>query len=181
MKEITLEKFNKEIKKSLQKDLGCASIMAVPKLEKIVLNCGLGEAKNNKNIINEGLKAIETIAGQKALQTLVKKSEASFKIREGMPIGVKVTLRRDKMYDFLSRLVNVYIPRFRDFKGLSLKSFDEGGSYSIGINDMRVFPELTGVSLENVPGMSVTIVTTAKNKDEGLSLLKTLGLPFKKS
>ena len=180
MKAVQQESFNKEIKPKLKEKLGLKSIMEVPLLEKITVNAGLGESKNNKNLIGDGIKALEKITGQKPVATLAKKSVAGFKLREEMPIGVKVTVRGKKMYDLLGRLNHVYIPRVRDFHGVSVKSFDGRGNYTLGLNDMRIFPEITGNLADNVPGVSMTFVTSTDDNAKAKELLTALGLPFAK-
>jgi large subunit ribosomal protein L5 len=163
------EKYQKEIKQSLQKELGLDNGMAVPKLEKIVINMGLGEATQNT----------ASIAGQKPVITKAKKSIAAFKLREGMPIGAMVTLRGDKMYEFLDRLVAVALPRVRDFRGVSSKSFDGRGNYTLGLRDQLIFPEIDYAKVDKTKGMNVTIVTTAKDDDGARALLKGFGMPFR--
>ena len=180
MKVVELDNFNKVIKKKLKEKLGLKSIMEVPFLQKIIVNSGLGEAKNNKNLIGDGIKALEKIVGQKTIATLAKKSVAGFKLREEMPIGAKVTIRGKKMYDLLARINHVYIPRVRDFRGVSNKSFDGRGNYTLGFNDMRVFPEVPGNLADNVSGLSITFVTSANDDGKAKELLTELGLPFAK-
>ena len=153
--------------------------MEVPKLVKIVLNMGLGEAIQNVKILDSAVEEMATIAGQRPVITKAKKSIASFKLRQGMPIGVCVTLRREKMYEFLDRLVSVSLPRVRDFKGISGKAFDGKGNYSMGIKEQLIFPEIDYDKVDKIKGMNITIVTTAKTDAEGKALLKLMGLPFR--
>jgi large subunit ribosomal protein L5 len=173
------EKYQKESKQSLQKELGLDNGMAVPKLEKIVINMGLGEATQNVKIMDPLLADLASIAGQKPVITKAKKSIAAFKLREGMPIGAMVTLRGDKMYEFLDRLVAVALPRVRDFRGVSSKSFDGRGNYTLGLRDQLIFPEIDYAKVDKTKGMNVTIVTTAKDDDGARALLKGFGMPFR--
>ena len=156
------------------------NVMAVPKLEKIVLNMGVGEAKDDSRVIDKAAKDLAQISLQKPVVTKAKKSVSNFKIREGMPIGVKVTLRGDKMWIFLEKLVNIALPRVRDFHGVPVKSFDGRGNYSLGIKEMLVFPELSYDQVDSARGLDITIVTTAKSDEEAKSLLELLGMPFRK-
>jgi large subunit ribosomal protein L5 len=172
-------KYHSEIKQSLQKELGIDNAMAVPKLEKIVINMGLGEATQNVKIMDPLLADLGAIAGQKAVITKAKKSIAAFKLREGMPIGAMVTLRGDKMYEFLDRLISVALPRVRDFRGVSAKSFDGRGNYTLGLRDQLIFPEIDYSKVDKTKGMNVTIVTSAKDDNEARSLLKSFGMPFR--
>jgi large subunit ribosomal protein L5 len=153
--------------------------MQVPRLEKIVLNMGLGEAIHNIKLLDSAAEEMALISGQKPIITRAKKSIAAFKVREGMPIGCSVTLRRSKMYDFFSRLVNIALPRVRDFKGVSGKAFDGRGNYSLGIKEQIIFPEIDYDKIDKIKGMNVTVVTTAQNDKEGKELLKLLGMPFR--
>ena len=180
MKILSHDFIRKEVTTQLQQQLKLKNSMMVPRLEKIILNCGLGEAKNNKNIIKDGIQFLELISGQKALKTIASVSVAGFKLREGMPIGAKVTLRKQNMIDFLNRFNNIYVPRIKDFNGLSKKSFDGLGNYTVGINDVKVFPEIPLGPLENLPGLSITFVTNASNNDLAYGLLLALGLAFAK-
>ena len=173
------EKYQKEIKQSLQKDLGLDNSMAVPRLEKIVINMGLGEATQNVKIMDPLLADLASIAGQKPVITKAKKSIAAFKLREGMPIGAMVTLRGDKMYEFLDRLIAVALPRVRDFRGVSSKSFDGRGNYTLGLRDQLIFPEIDYAKVDKTKGMNVTIVTTASDDDGARALLKGFGMPFR--
>ena len=159
---------------------GYPNVMAVPKLEKIVLNMGVGEAKDDSRVVEKAAKDLAQISLQRPVVTRFKKSVSNFKIREGMPIGVKVTLRGDKMWIFLEKLVNIALPRVRDFRGVPTKSFDGRGNYSLGIKEMLVFPELSYDQVDSARGMDITIVTTAKSDEEAKSLLELLGMPFKK-
>ncbi len=159
---------------------GYPNVMAVPKLEKIVLNMGVGEAKDDSRVVEKAAKDLAQISLQRPVITKSKKSVSNFKIREGMPIGVKVTLRGDKMWIFLEKLVNIALPRVRDFRGVPTKSFDGRGNYSLGIKEMLVFPELSYDQVDSARGMDITIVTTAKSDEEAKSLLELLGMPFKK-
>jgi large subunit ribosomal protein L5 len=154
--------------------------MQIPQIKKIVLNMGLGEAVQNPKIVDGAAEELGRIAGQKAVITKAKKSIATFKLREGMPIGCCVTLRGDKMYDFFSKLVNIALPRVRDFRGLSPKGFDRRGNYSMGITEQIIFPEIDYDKIDKIKGLNITIVTTANTDEEGLSLLRMLGMPFKK-
>jgi large subunit ribosomal protein L5 len=173
------EKYHSEIKQSLKKELGIENSMAVPRLEKIVINMGLGEATQNVKIMDPLLADLGAIAGQKAVITKAKKSIAAFKLREGMPIGAMVTLRGDKMYEFLDRLISVALPRVRDFRGVSVKSFDGRGNYTLGLRDQLIFPEIDYSKVDKTKGMNVTIVTSAKDDEEARSLLKGFGMPFR--
>jgi large subunit ribosomal protein L5 len=173
------EKYHGEIKQALQKALGLENAMAVPKLEKIVINMGLGEATQNVKIMDPLLADLGAIAGQKPVITKAKKSIAAFKLREGMPIGAMVTLRGDKMYEFLDRLIAVALPRVRDFRGVSAKSFDGRGNYTLGLRDQLIFPEIDYAKVDKTKGMNVTIVTTAKDDDGARELLKGFGMPFR--
>jgi large subunit ribosomal protein L5 len=163
----------------MMKDFSYKNVMEVPKLQKIVINMGLGEAIQNIKILDSAVVELAAIAGQKPVITKAKKSIASFKLRQGMPIGCVVTLRRDKMYEFLDRLVNVSLPRVRDFKGVSGKGFDGNGNYSLGVKDQLIFPEINYDKVEKIKGMNITIVTSAKNDEEGKALLRHMGMPFR--
>ena len=173
------ELYNKEMVAQLMKDNNYSNVMEVPKLVKIVLNMGLGEAIQNVKILDSAVEEMATIAGQRPVITKAKKSIASFKLRQGMPIGVSVTLRREKMYEFLDRLVSVSLPRVRDFKGISGKAFDGKGNYSMGIKEQLIFPEIDYDKVDKIKGLNITIVTTAKTDAEGKALLKLMGLPFR--
>ncbi len=165
---------------ALKEEFGYTNIMQIPKLEKIVLNMGLGEAVQNPKIIEGAAQELTLIAGQKAVVTNAKKSIAGFKLREGMPIGCRVTLRGDRMYDFFSKLVNVALPRVRDFRGVSPKGFDGRGNYSLGVKEQIIFPEIDYDKIDKVKGLNISIVTSAPTNAEGLSLLKLMGMPFRK-
>jgi large subunit ribosomal protein L5 len=166
---------------SLTKEYGYRNRMAVPRLEKVVLNMGLGEAIQTSKVIDSGLQELALITGQKGIVTRARKSVAAFKLREGMPIGVKVTLRGNRMYEFLDRLVSIALPRVADFRGLSRNSFDGRGNYTLGLKDQLLFPEVDYTKVEKARGMNVTIITTAKTDREALSLLTHLGVPFTRS
>jgi len=173
------ELHNTNIIPQLMKDFGYRNVMEVPKLEKIVINMGLGEAIQNVKILDSAVVELATITGQKAVITKAKKSIASFKLRQGMPIGCMVTLRKEKMYEFLDRLINVSLPRVRDFKGVSGKAFDGMGNYSLGVKEQLIFPEINYDKVDKIKGMNITIVTSAKNDEEGKALLKLMGMPFR--
>ena len=174
-------KFYKEVVvPKLMKELEIKNIMDCPKLEKIIVNMGVGEATQNSKLIDAAMADLTLITGQKPLLRKAKKSEAGFKLREGMPIGAKVTLRKERMYDFLDRLVNVVLPRVRDFEGVPSNSFDGRGNYSVGLRDQLVFPEIDFDKVEKLLGMSITMVSSAKTDEEGRALLKAFGMPFKK-
>ena len=164
----------------LMKELEIKNVMECPKLEKIIVNMGVGEATQNSKLIDAAMADLTLITGQKPLLRKAKKSEAGFKLREGMPIGAKVTLRKERMYDFLDRLVNVVLPRVRDFEGVPSNSFDGRGNYSLGLRDQLVFPEIDFDKVEKLLGMSITVVSSAKTDEEGRALLKAFGMPFKK-
>tara|TARA_B110000003_G_scaffold240410_1_gene247001 strand:+ start:943 stop:1479 length:537 start_codon:yes stop_codon:yes gene_type:complete len=172
--------FNKELLPQLQEKLGIDNAMAVPKLTKVVINMGVGEALTDKKHLESAVNDLELIAGQKAVITKAKKSVASFKLREGWPVGCKVTLRGNRMYDFIERLVNVAIPRERDFRGLNPKSFDGQGNYSMGIKEQIIFPEINYDNIDKIRGMDISINTSASNKEDAKALLEVLNFPFKK-
>ncbi|MGY0373515.1 50S ribosomal protein L5 [Clostridium sp. JNZ J1-5] len=172
------EKYNKEVVPALMEKFGYKNIMEVPKLEKIVINMGVGEAKDNSKILESAVADLEKITGQKPIVTRAKKSVANFKVRENMPIGCKVTLRKDKMYQFADRLVSVALPRVRDFRGVSAKSFDGRGNYALGIKEQIIFPEIEYDKVDKVRGMDIIFVTTAKTDEEARELLRYLGMPF---
>jgi large subunit ribosomal protein L5 len=173
------EHYHKQVIPSLTKEFGYKNVMAVPKIEKIALNIGLGEATQNAKLMDGAVNEMTQIAGQKPVITKARKSIAAFKLREGMPIGCTVTLRGDRMYEFFDRLVNVALPRVRDFRGVSSKSFDGRGNYTLGVKDQLIFPEIDYNKVEKVKGMNISITTTAKTDAEGLALLKHLGMPFR--
>jgi large subunit ribosomal protein L5 len=172
-------RYSKEIVPALMKHFQYTNVMAVPKLEKIVINMGLGEAVANAKIIDVAVDELGRITGQRAVITKAKKSIANFKLRQNMPIGAAVTLRGERMYEFLDRLVSVVLPRVRDFRGVSMKSFDGRGNYTLGLRDQLIFPEIPYEKVEKIRGMNLTIVTTARNDDEARELLKQLGVPFR--
>lgn len=175
-----LETFYKEtVVPQMMKEFNYKNVMEVPKLVKIGINMGVGEAVGNKKVLENATSDMEKIAGQKALVTFAKKSVAGFKIRDGWPIGCKVTLRRNKMYEFFDRLVNVSMPRIRDFRGVSPKSFDGRGNYSMGIKEQIIFPEIDYDKIDTIRGMDITFVTTAKTDEEAKALLKAFSFPFK--
>ena len=172
--------YNEVVVPKLMKELEIKNIMDCPKLEKIIVNMGVGEATQNSKLMDAAMADLTIITGQKPLLRKAKKSEAGFKLREGMPIGAKVTLRKERMYDFLDRLVNVVLPRVRDFEGVPSNSFDGRGNYSVGLRDQLVFPEIDIDKVEKLLGMSITMVSSAKTDEEGRALLKAFGMPFKK-
>ncbi|MCP4118133.1 MAG: 50S ribosomal protein L5 [Desulfobacteraceae bacterium] len=173
------EMYEKEIIPGLKETFGYENIMQVPKLEKIVLNIGLGEAINNAKLLDSAAADLALIAGQKPVITKARKSIAAFKLREGMPIGCMVTLRREKMYDFLQKLINITLPRVRDFRGISGKAFDGHGNYSLGIKEHIIFPEIDFDKTDSIKGLNISIVTTANTDKEGKELLRLFGMPFK--
>jgi large subunit ribosomal protein L5 len=173
------ERYDDELRAQLKEELELSSIMRVPRLMKITLNMGVGDAKVEAKALDSAIEELSTIAGQRAQVRLARKSIASFKLREGMPIGARVTLRGDRMWEFLDRLVSIALPRIRDFRGLSPRSFDGRGNYSIGIREQIIFPEINYDDIQTVRGLDVAITTTAQNDDEGLALLRGLGLPFR--
>ena len=172
--------YKDEIVDAMIKKFGYKNIMEVPKLDKIVINMGVGEAKENAKVLDSAVKDLETITGQKVVLTRAKNSVANFKIREGMPIGCKTTLRGEKMYDFMDRLVNRALPRVRDFRGVSADSFDGRGNYALGVKEQLIFPEIEYDKVEKVRGMDVIVVTTAKTDEEARELLRLFGMPFAK-
>jgi large subunit ribosomal protein L5 len=172
-------KFEKELAPALLKELELKNAMAVPRLNKIVVNMGMGEATQNSKILDPAVNELGQITGQKPIVTKAKKSIAAFKVREGQAIGTMVTLRGDRMYEFLDRLLNIVLPRVRDFKGVSTKSFDGRGNYTLGLHDQLIFPEISYEKVDKLKGMNVTIVTTAANDNQARSLLKHLGMPFR--
>lgn len=174
------EMYNKEIVDAMMKKFGYKNMMQVPKLDKIVVNMRVGEAKDNAKVLEAAVSELETITGQKAVLTKAKKAVANFKIREGMPIGCKVTLRGEKMYEFLDRLVNLALPRVRDFRGVNPNAFDGRGSYALGIKEQIIFPEIEYDKIDKVRGMDVIIVTTAKTDEEARELLTLFNMPFAK-
>ena len=174
-----LEEYNNQIKQELKSKLGLKNMFEVPKLEKVIINMGIGDGKEDTKLIDKALEDLSLISGQKAIKTKSKKAISGFKIRAGMPLGVKVTLRNKVMYEFLDRLVNIAIPRIRDFRGLNMKSFDGNGNFSMGIKEHVIFPEINFDKVEKIRGMDITICTTAKSNNEALELLKSFNMPFK--
>jgi large subunit ribosomal protein L5 len=174
------EIYKEEIAPALQEELSLENVMQIPKLEKIVVNIGVGEALDNPKALDEAVRDLTTITGQRPVITKAKKSIANFKLREGRAIGTKVTLRGDRMWAFLDRLVNVALPRVRDFRGISPDSFDGRGNYTLGLGEQLIFPEINYDDVETVRGMEITIVTTAENDDQARALLTRIGMPFRK-
>ena len=172
--------YSNEIKDAMVKKFGYKNVMQIPKLDKIVINMGVGEAKENAKVLDNAIKDLETITGQKAVVTRAKKSVANFKLREGMPIGCKVTLRGEKMYEFTDRLVNLALPRVRDFRGVNPDAFDGRGNYALGIKEQLIFPEIEYDKVDKVRGMDIIFVTTAETDEEARELLTLFGMPFKK-
>ena len=174
------EQYSNQIKDAMMKKFEYSNIMQVPKLEKIVINMDVGEAKENKKVLESAVADLEKIAGQKAVVTRAKKSVANFKLREGMPIGCKVTLRGERMYEFADRLINLALPRVRDFRGVNQNSFDGRGNYALGIKEQLIFPEIEYDKVDKVRGMDIIFVTTANTDEEARELLTLFGMPFKK-
>lgn len=172
--------YNNEIVDAMIKKFGYKNIMEVPKLEKVIINMGVGEARENAKLLDSAVKDMETISGQKAVKTRAKKSVANFKIREGMPIGCKVTLRGEKMYEFVDRLINLALPRVRDFRGVNPNAFDGRGNYALGIKEQLIFPEIEYDKIDKVRGMDIIFVTTAKTDEEARELLTLFNMPFQK-
>jgi large subunit ribosomal protein L5 len=173
------ERYQKEIIPALAKEYSYKNVMAIPKLEKIVINIGMGEAIQNSKLLDAAVDELSIIAGQRPVITRAKKSIASFKLRKGMSIGCMVTLRGERMYEFLDRMVSIALPRVRDFRGLSTKSFDGRGNYTIGLRDQLIFPEIDYAKVNKIKGMNITLATTAKTDDEARTLLRHLGIPFR--
>lgn len=173
------DQYKSEISSNLMKKLNCKNVHEIPKITKIVLNIGIGEAKDDSKILNKAQEELTLISGQRAMLTKAKKAIAGFKIREGMPLGVSVTLRNKLMYEFLDRLINIAMPRIRDFRGLNSTSFDGKGNYSFGIKEQIIFPEINYDKIDKVRGLNITICTSAKNNEDGLELLKHFNMPFK--
>jgi large subunit ribosomal protein L5 len=171
--------YREQLVAALQKELGYKNVMQVPRLEKIVVNIGLGEALQNAKALDAAMQDVATISGQKPIVTRARKSIAAFKLREGNPIGMKVTLRGNRMWDFLDRLCNIALPRQRDFRGISADAFDGRGNYSLGLREQLAFPEIDYDSIDKIRGMEITIVTTARTDEEGYHLLRLLGMPFR--
>ena len=174
------EQYQNEIIDAMIKKFGYKNIMEVPKLDKVVINMGVGEAKDNSKVLDSAVKDLEVIAGQKAVVTKAKKSIANFKIREGLPIGCKVTLRGEKMYDFADRLINLALPRVRDFRGVNPNAFDGRGNYALGIKEQLIFPEIEYDKVDKIRGMDIVFVTTEKTDEEARELLRLFGMPFAK-
>ena len=173
------QRYTKEIAPAMGKEYGYKNVMAIPRLEKIVINIGLGEAIQNSKLLDNAADELGQIAGQRPVITRAKKSIASFKLRKGMPIGCSVTLRGERMFEFLDRLVNTALPRVRDFRGLSTKSFDGRGNYTLGLRDQLIFPEIDYARVSKIKGMNICVVTTAKTDDEARTLLRLFGMPFR--
>ena len=173
------EKYNKEIAPQIAKEFGIENPMAIPRIEKIIVNMGMGEAISNSKILDVATEELKAITGQKPVITKAKKSIASFKLRQGMPIGTMVTLRGERMYEFLDRLISVALPRVRDFRGISAKAFDGRGNYTLGVREQLIFPEIDFNKVDKTRGMNISIVTTAKNDEQSRALLKALGMPFR--
>ncbi len=173
------EKYNKEIAPAIAKEFGIVNPMAVPKITKIVVNMGVGEAIANAKVLDVAVEELKSITGQKPVVTKAKKSIASFKLREGMSIGAMVTLRGERMYEFLDRLISVAIPRIRDFRGVSPKAFDGRGNYTLGVREQLIFPEIDFNKVDKTRGMNISIITTAKNDEQSRALLKAFGMPFR--
>ena len=176
-----LEEYKNQIRQELKSKLDLKNVFEVPKIKKIILNIGVGEGKDDSKLIDKALDDLTLISGQKAVKTISKKAISGFKIRAGMPLGVKVTLRNKIMYEFLDRLVNIAIPRIRDFRGLNMKSFDGNGNFSMGIKEHVIFPEINFDKVDKVRGMDITICTSAKNNNEALELLKSFNMPFREN
>ena len=174
------EKYEKELRGALQEKLGLSNPMEVPRISKITLNMGVGEAVADKKVLDHAAGDLTKITGQRPVRTLARKSVASFKIRDGYPIGCKVTLRRERMYEFLDRLVAIAIPRIRDFRGLNPRAFDKQGNYSMGVSEQIIFPEINYDQVDAVRGLDITITTTARNADQGRALLEAFNFPFRK-
>ena len=175
------ERYLKDVVPGLKKEFGYTNVMAIPKLEKVVVNMGLGEATQNAKLIDTGADEVGRITGQRPVTTRAKKSIAAFKVRKGMPVGTMVTLRGDRMYEFLDRLLNVALPRVRDFKGVSTKGFDGRGNFTLGLRDQLLFPEIDYMKVDKARGMNVSVVTTARTDEEARRLLQLLGMPFRTS
>jgi len=175
------ERYEKDVAPALKKEFGYDNVMAIPRIEKIVVNMGLGEATQNAKIVDTGADEVARITGQKPVVTRAKKSIAQFKVRKGMPIGAMVTLRGERMWDFLDRLIAVALPRVRDFRGVSAKGFDGRGNYTLGLKDQLLFPEIDYMKVDKARGMNVSVVTTAKTDEEARKLLQLMGMPFRTS
>jgi len=175
------EKYTKDVAPALSKEFGYKNVMAIPKIEKVVVNMGLGEATQNAKIVDTGADEVTRITGQKPVVTRAKKSIAQFKVRKGQPIGTMVTLRGERMWDFLDRLISVALPRVRDFRGVSARGFDGRGNYTLGLKDQLLFPEIDYMKVDKARGMNISVVTTAKTDEESRKLLQLLGMPFRTS
>jgi len=175
------EKYQKEVVPALQKEFGYKNVMAVPKIEKVVVNMGLGEATSNAKLVDTGADELARITGQKAVTRRAKKSIAAFKVRKGMPIATMVTLRGERMWEFLDRLMSIALPRVRDFKGVSPRGFDGRGNYTLGLRDQLLFPEIDYMKVDKARGMNVSVVTTAKTDEEARKLLQFIGMPFRQN
>ncbi len=173
------ERYGKELRPALMKEIGCSNLFEVPRLEKIVLNMGLGEALQNVKLLDSAVEELSAITGQKPVITKARKAIANFKLREGVPIGAMVTLRGDRMYEFFDRLVSIALPRVRDFKGLSDRSFDGRGNYSLGLREQIIFPEINLDKIDKVKGLTISIITTARTDNDAKMLLRALGFPFR--
>jgi len=173
------ERYEKEVAPALKKEFGYRNVMAIPKIEKIVVNMGLGEATQNAKIVDVGADEVARVTGQKSVVTRAKKSIAQFKVRKGMPIGAMVTLRGERMWEFLDRLISVALPRVRDFRGVSPRGFDGRGNYTLGLKDQLLFPEIDYMKVDKARGMNISVVTTAKSDQESRKLLQLLGMPFR--
>ncbi len=173
------DRYEQDVAPALQKEFGYSNVMAIPKIQKIVVNMGLGEATQNAKIVDTGADEVARITGQKPVTTRAKKSIAQFKVRKGMPIGSMVTLRGDRMWNFLDRLISVALPRVRDFRGVSPKGFDGRGNYTLGLKDQLLFPEIDYMKVDKARGMNISVVTTAKSDEESRKLLQLLGMPFR--
>jgi large subunit ribosomal protein L5 len=174
------EKYNSEVKKALMDKFQYSNVMEIPKIEKVVVNMGLGEAKENPKVVQVAVAEMATITGQQPIVTKAKKSVANFKVRAGMPVGAKVTLRGEKMYEFIDRFVNISLPRVRDFRGVNPNAFDGRGNYTVGVKEQLIFPEIEYDKIDKVRGMDITFVTTAKSDEEARELLRLMGVPFSK-
>ncbi len=175
------QKYKEEVMAEMQKEFGYANVMQIPKVVKVVVNIGVGEAKENAKALDSAVADLAKVTGQQPIITKAKNSIANFKLREGMPIGTKVTLRSDKMYYFLDKLFNVSLPRVRDFRGINPKSFDGRGNFSLGLKEQLIFPEISYDQIDKLRGMDITIITTAKTDEEGRALLRLMGMPFSKN
>jgi large subunit ribosomal protein L5 len=173
------DRYSKDVVPALKKEFGYTNVMAIPKIEKVVVNMGLGEATQNAKIVDTGADEVMKVTGQKPVVTRAKKSIAQFKVRKGMPIGAMVTLRGERMWEFLDRLISVALPRVRDFRGVSAKGFDGRGNYTLGLKDQLLFPEIDYMKVDKARGMNISVVTTAKTDEESRKLLQLLGMPFR--